>query len=97
MNISEELIASVYRVADGFLKIEAVRSSEKLVPTTVSRTRKNITMLLFWVLTPCRLVVDTNVSEKHTVSIFRVEVAVLGSGGIFLDSDSPLSPNPPFF
>jgi hypothetical protein len=29
------------------------------------------------------LSVDANVSEKHTVSIFRAEVAMLGSGGIF--------------
>jgi hypothetical protein len=34
-------------------------------------------MLFFWVVTPCRLAVDTNVSEMHTVSIFRVEVALL--------------------
>jgi hypothetical protein len=34
-----------------------------------------MTMLLFWVLTPCRLV-DTNVSEKHTVSIFKDEVTI---------------------
>jgi hypothetical protein len=30
-------------------------------------------MLFFWVVTPCILVVDTNVSEKHTVSIFSPE------------------------
>jgi hypothetical protein len=29
------------------------------------------------------LSVDANISEKHTVSIFRAEVAMLGSGGIF--------------
>jgi hypothetical protein len=29
---------------------------------------------IFWVVTPCGLVVDTNVSEKHTASIFRAEV-----------------------
>jgi hypothetical protein len=29
-----------------------------------------LSMLVFWVVMPCRLVGDTNVSEKHTVSIF---------------------------
>jgi hypothetical protein len=29
--------------------------------------------------------IDVNVSEKHTVSIFRGEVAILGSGGICTD------------
>jgi hypothetical protein len=33
---------------------------------------------------PCRLVVDTYVLEKHTVSIFRAEVANLGSGRIYI-------------
>jgi hypothetical protein len=28
--------------------------------------------------------VDVNVSEKHTVSIFRTEVAMLRSGGIYI-------------
>jgi hypothetical protein len=28
--------------------------------------------------------VDANVSEKYTVSIFRAEVAILGSGGIYI-------------
>jgi hypothetical protein len=28
--------------------------------------------------------VDANVSEKHTVSIFRAEVAMLGSGRIYI-------------
>jgi hypothetical protein len=32
-----------------------------------------MTMLLFWDMTPCGLVGDTDVSEKHTVSIFRAE------------------------
>jgi hypothetical protein len=31
-------------------------------------------MLVFWVLTPCGLEADTNVSEEHTVSIFRAQV-----------------------
>jgi hypothetical protein len=44
-------------------------------------------MLFFWVLAPCRLLVDANVSEKHTVSIFRAEVAMLGSGWIYIDED----------
>jgi hypothetical protein len=29
---------------------------------------------IFWVLTPCRLTLNAEFSEKHTVSIFRVEV-----------------------
>jgi hypothetical protein len=33
-------------------------------------------MVVFWVLAPS---VDVNVSEKHIVSIFRAEVAMLGS------------------
>jgi hypothetical protein len=32
------------------------------------------TAMFFWVVTTCGLIVDTNVSEKHTVSIFRAEV-----------------------
>jgi hypothetical protein len=28
--------------------------------------------------------VEANVSEKYTVSIFRAEVAMLGSGGIYI-------------
>jgi hypothetical protein len=32
--------------------------------------------MLFWVVTPCGLVGSTNVSEKHTVSIFRAEEGV---------------------
>jgi hypothetical protein len=28
--------------------------------------------------------VDANISEKHTVSIFRAEVTMLGSGGIYI-------------
>jgi hypothetical protein len=38
-------------------------------------------MMFFWVLAPFRLV---NVSKKHPVSIFRTEVAKLGSGGIYI-------------
>jgi hypothetical protein len=30
-------------------------------------------MSFFWVSAPCRLVGRSNVSEKHTVSIFRAE------------------------
>jgi hypothetical protein len=33
-------------------------------------------MLFFWVSAPYRLSVDANVSEKHTVSIFRAEDAL---------------------
>jgi hypothetical protein len=40
--------------------------------------------MFFWVLAPCESSVDANVSEKHTVSIFRVEMAMLGSGGIYI-------------
>jgi len=31
---------------------------------------------VFWVVTPCNDVVDTNVSEVHTASIFRVKMCV---------------------
>jgi hypothetical protein len=47
-------------------------------------TAVRMVMLFFWVVTPCRLLVDTNVSEKHIVSIFRVEVAMMGSGEIYI-------------
>jgi hypothetical protein len=42
----------------------------------------SIMMLPFWVFMPCRLVGRCNVSEKHMVSIFRVELTMLVSGGI---------------
>jgi len=29
---------------------------------------------VFWVVTPCSVVVDTSVSEVHAASIFRVEL-----------------------
>jgi hypothetical protein len=41
-------------------------------------------MIFFWVLAPCRLVGSAYVSEKHTVSIFRAEVAMLGSGWMYI-------------
>jgi hypothetical protein len=46
-------------------------------------------MSLFWYLTTCRLVgPDTNVSEKHTVFIFRAEMAMLEvTGFIYIRSD----------
>jgi hypothetical protein len=31
--------------------------------------------------------VDARILEKHTVSIFRAEVAMLGSGGIYIFSE----------
>jgi hypothetical protein len=31
--------------------------------------------------------VDASVSEKHTVSIFRAKVVILGSGGIYIGSE----------
>jgi hypothetical protein len=34
---------------------------------------------VFWVLTPCILLVYTNVLEKHAASIFRVEVCRVSS------------------
>jgi hypothetical protein len=38
-------------------------------------------MMMFWVMTLyIDLYVDTNISVKHTVSIFRAEVTVLESG-----------------
>jgi hypothetical protein len=43
-------------------------------------TAVRMLLLFFWVLAQ----VYTNVSEKHTVSIFRTEVARLGSGGIYI-------------
>jgi hypothetical protein len=30
--------------------------------------------MLFWVVTPCEIVVDTKVSEKHTVPIYRLGI-----------------------
>jgi hypothetical protein len=41
-------------------------------------------MLIFWVLAPYRLVGKANVSKKYSVTIFRAEVAMLGSGGIYV-------------
>jgi hypothetical protein len=34
-------------------------------------------------LAPFRLVGNAKISEKHTVSIFKAEMALFGSGGIF--------------
>jgi hypothetical protein len=34
--------------------------------------------------------VDGNFSEKHTASIFKVEVAMLGSGGIYIGLEERL-------
>jgi hypothetical protein len=39
---------------------------------------------VFWVLAPCRLISNVKISEKHTVSIFRAEVVMLGSGEIYI-------------
>jgi hypothetical protein len=36
-------------------------------------------MMLFWVLMPCRLLCRCQSFGEHTVSIFRAEVAILGS------------------
>jgi hypothetical protein len=33
------------------------------------------------------LSVDASILEKHTVSVFRAEVAMLRSGGIYIDSE----------
>jgi hypothetical protein len=38
-----------------------------------------VRITIFSVVTPCRLVRRSDVSEKRTVSIFRVEVAVMGN------------------
>jgi hypothetical protein len=38
--------------------------------------------MFFWVLVRVDSSVDANVSEKNTVSIFRTEMAMLGSRGI---------------
>jgi hypothetical protein len=43
-------------------------------------------MLFFWVLVSCRLIYGTvyaNILEKHIVSIFRAEMVMLESGGIY--------------
>jgi hypothetical protein len=39
-------------------------------------TAVKMSILVFWVVTPCRLYEDTNVSEKHNVSIFRAKINV---------------------
>jgi hypothetical protein len=36
---------------------------------------------MIWILAPFRFV-DANVSDKYTVTIFRVEVVMLGFGGV---------------
>jgi hypothetical protein len=41
-------------------------------------------MSFFWVLVRVDTLLLADVSEKHTISIFGVEVAVLGSRGIFV-------------
>jgi hypothetical protein len=38
-------------------------------------------MMFFWVWVLCGLACEANVSEKHTVSIFRSEVTMLGIRG----------------
>jgi hypothetical protein len=43
-------------------------------------------MFFFWILTPYRLVGRYKVSDKRTASIFRAEVVILGSGGIYAES-----------
>jgi hypothetical protein len=30
-------------------------------------------MLVFWIVTPCGLLVETNVSEQHTASIYKAK------------------------
>jgi hypothetical protein len=44
-------------------------------------------MMFFWVLTQCRSVGNSNVSEKRTLSIFRGEVVMLGIRGIHIGSE----------
>jgi hypothetical protein len=45
--------------------------------------------MFFWDGTPCRYVdIYIDVSEKHTVSIFRAEVAVLRSGVVYISLGS---------
>jgi hypothetical protein len=39
-------------------------------------------MMFFWVWAPCDWLVEANVLEKCTVSIFRAEVTMLGITGI---------------
>jgi hypothetical protein len=43
--------------------------------------------MVFWVVTPCRQVGRYKRFGKHTASIFRVEVAMLGSGDIYTGSE----------
>jgi hypothetical protein len=40
-------------------------------------------MMFFWVSVPCRLVTGWQ-HIKHNVSMLRVEMAMLGSGGIYI-------------
>jgi hypothetical protein len=44
-------------------------------------------MFFFWILTPCRLAGGQQRFEKNTLSIFRAEVVMLGSGGIYIGSE----------
>jgi hypothetical protein len=43
-----------------------------------------VRMMIFWVLAPYRLVGRCLLSEKQSVSIFRAELAMLRSGGIYI-------------
>jgi hypothetical protein len=45
-------------------------------------------MMILWVVTPCRLV-DTYVREKHTISFFRSEVAMLGNVSTYTRRHNP--------
>jgi hypothetical protein len=75
--------------------MEEVRSSEMITTDTyiiqvrvevLMVMRMRMTMLLFCVLKPCRLVGSDSVSEEHTASIFRPKDGkfVSPNGGIYL-------------
>jgi hypothetical protein len=46
--------------------------------------KRNSKVTFFWVLVPCILGGRCQRFGKHTVSIFRAEVAMLGSGRIYI-------------
>jgi hypothetical protein len=52
---------------------------QKRIPGSVQYNRIND---VIWVLAPCSFADSALVSEKHTVSIFRAKVKMMGSGGV---------------
>jgi hypothetical protein len=45
---------------------------------------RKMMILFFWVLVPCRLIARCKRFGETTASIFRAEVAMLRSGGIYI-------------